>query len=173
MAEQSGEEQSPGVREQAHAMREDLAPSKLNARLEEVIEERPKTRHLLDFSIVGKALLAAAVVAVVLLILTSAQVAAIALVVVFVGGWLLGAQLSYDRRRETRDVRAREEDEEAGADDEGAEEDDSPPRQAEARRADPDSEEYAADRGEVEAEQEQEGKAGNGGDPRRGQRAER
>jgi hypothetical protein len=169
MAEQSREDQSPSLREQAQAMREDLAPSKLNAHLEEAIEERPKARHVLDFTIVGKALLAAAVVALVLLVLTSAQVAAIALVVVFVGGWLIGAQVSYDRRRETRDARAGDD---SGAGD-GGEEDDSPPRQAEARSPDPDSEEYAADRGEVEAEQEQEGKAGNGSDPRREQRAER
>lgn len=151
MAEQSREDQSPSLREHAQAMREDLAPSKLNDRLEEVIEERPKARHLLDFTIVGKALLAAAVVALVLLVLTSAQVAAIALVVVFLGGWLIGAQVSYDRRRETRDVRPGNDE---GADD-GGEEDDSPPRQAEARKPDPDSEEYAADRGENEAEQEQ------------------
>jgi hypothetical protein len=158
MAEQSREDQSPSLGEQARAMREDLAPSKVNARLEEVIEERPKARHLLDFSIVGKALLAAAIVAVVLLILVSAQAAAIGLVVVFVGGWLLGAQLSYDRRRETRDARARQETGER-PDDGGGEEDESPPRQSEARSAQPDSDEYAADRGENEAEQEQEGKA--------------
>jgi hypothetical protein len=172
MAEQSREDQSPSLREQAQAMREDLAPSRVNAKLEELIDERPKTRHLLDFSIVVKALLAAAVVAVVLLILTSAQVAGIALVVVFFGGWLIGAQLSYDRRRETRDVRGGEDEGERPRR-EGAEEDVSPPRQAEARRAEPDSEERAGDRGELEAEQEQQGKAGNGSDPRREQHAER
>ena len=165
------EDQSPGTGEQVKAVREDLAPSKLNARLEEVIDERPKTRHLLDFSIVGKALLAAVVVALVLWILLSAQIAAFALVIVFVAGWLIGAQVSYDRRRGTRDVREDDGDE---AGDDGAEEEDAPPRQAESRKPDADSDEYAADRGEAEAEQEQEGKgARNGTDPQREQHAER
>src|SRR3712207_1516240 len=101
----------------------------MEQKLQEVVEERPKARHLLDFSIVAKALVAAVVVAAILWLLVNAQLAAIALVVVFIGGWLLMAQLSYDRRRETRD---------AGS-------------------AEPDESGYQGDRGEIEAEREQEG----------------
>ena len=125
------DEKNTGIGEHARALREDFAPDKLEGKLQEVIEERPKTRHMLDFAIVGKALLAAVVVALVLWLLFSPQLAAIALVVVFVGGWLLLAQLSYEKRRETRDT----------------------------QDADPDPSGYAGDRGEVEAEQEQEGDA--------------
>ena len=156
MGEEQKEEQ-PGLGEQAKALREDMSPSKLNAKLEEVIEERPKTAHLLDFNIVGRALLAAVVIAVILGLLVSWPIAAVALVVVFFGGWLLGAQLSYDRRRPTRDVRDDEDKEESGGSTgSGAEEDDSPSRQAEARSPSGDSDEYQGDRGEAEAEQEQE-----------------
>ena len=171
MTDERREEQDPSLGEQVKAVRDDFAPSKLNDRLEEVLEERPKARRLLDFSIVGKALLAAVVVALVLALLVSPKIAAIALVVIFVGGWLLGAQLSYDQRRETKDARAEDGDGD-GADD-GGEEDDAPARQAESRRAEPDDEEYEGDRGEAEADQEQEGKAsGNGDDPSRKQPAE-
>ncbi|HEX8054248.1 MAG TPA: hypothetical protein VF517_14755 [Thermoleophilaceae bacterium] len=106
MAEEPREEESPSAGEQVKALREDLSPAKLNAKLEEVIEERPKTAHLLDFRIVGQALLAAAIVALILLVLIGPKIGALALVVVFAGAWLLGAQLSYDRRRQTRDARA-------------------------------------------------------------------
>ena len=160
MAEEQREEQA-GLREQAKALREDMSPAKLNAKLEETIQERPKTAHLLDLRIVGRALLAAVVVAVILGLLVSWPVAAVALVVVFFGGWLLTAQLSYDRRRPTRDARADEDgdkEESGGSTGSGAEEDDSPSRQSEARSASADSDEYQADRGEAEAEQEQEGK---------------
>jgi hypothetical protein len=125
------DEKNTGIGGHARALREDLAPDKLEDKLQEVIEERPKAKHLLDFAIVGKALLAAVVVALVLWLLFSPKLAAIALVVVFVGAWLLMAQLSYDKRRETRDTRS----------------------------ADPDPSGYEGDRGEVEAEQEQEGDA--------------
>lgn len=175
-----GEEQkdlNPSMREQASALREEMSPSRLNEKLEETIEERPKAQHLLDFRIVGIALAAAVVVALILAVLFSAQLAAIALVVVFIGGWLLGAQLSYDRRRPTRDPNEEEEEEESPAakrddkdddrsgakdaeDDDraaakGSEAEDSPPRQAEARSPD-DSGQYQGDRGETEATQEQE-----------------
>jgi hypothetical protein len=157
MGEEQKEEQ-PGLGEQAKALRKDMSPAKLNEKLEEVIEERPKTAFLLDWKFVGWALVAAAVVAIILGLLISWPVAAIALVVVFFGGWLLGAQLSYDRRRPTRDVSEAEEEEAEKKTESGAEEDDSPSRQSEARSASEDSDEYEADRGEVEAEQEQEGK---------------
>jgi hypothetical protein len=130
------DEKNTGIGEHARALREDFAPAKLESKLQEVIEERPKTRHLLDFSIVREALLAAVIVALVLWLLFSPQLAAIALVVVFVGGWLLIAQLSYDKRRDTRDTRDTSESD-----------------------PDPDPSGYAGDRGEVEAEQEQEGDA--------------
>lgn len=123
------EEQKQGMGAQARALKEDLAPDRVERKLQDVIEERPKARFLLDFSIVAKALVAAVVVAGLLWLLASAQVAAIALVVVFVGGWLLLAQVTYDRRRETRD----------------------------ARSPDPGDGGYEGDRGEVEAEREQEG----------------
>lgn len=113
------------------ALRDEFAPDRVEEKLQEVIEERPKARHLLDFSIVLKALAAAVVVAALLWLIVSAQVAGIALIVVFLGTWLGMAQLSYDKRRETRD--ARESDPE------------------------PESSGYAGDRGEVEAEQEPEG----------------
>ena len=125
------DEKNPGIGEQARALREDLKPDRLEEKLQEVIEERPKTKHLLDFSIVGKALLAAVVTALVLWLIFSPQLAAIALVVVFVGVWLGMAQLSYDKRRETRDSRS----------------------------AEPGESGYEGDRGEVEAEREQEGDA--------------
>ena len=135
------DEQKPGMRDHARALRDDLAPSKVDEKLQEVAEERPKTKHLLDFSIVGKALLAAVVTALVLWLLFSAQLAAIALVVVFIGTWLLLAQLSYDRRRETTD----------------------------ASSAEPEPSGYEGDRGEVEAERELEGDAAspNGSQPDR------
>jgi hypothetical protein len=119
------------------ALREEFSPDRVEQKLQEVVEERPKARHLLDFSIVGKALLAAVVVAVLLWLIFSPQLAGIALVVVFLGAWLGMAQLSYDRRRETRD---------ASADDADDDED-----------AKPDPSGYEGDRGEVEAEREQEG----------------
>jgi flagellar biosynthesis component FlhA len=146
MGEEQKEEQ-PGLGEQAKALREDMSPSKLNEKLEEVIEERPKTAHVLDFAIVGRALLAAAVIAVILGLLIGWPIAAIALVVVFFGGWLLGAQLSYDRRRPTRD-----------ASDDEEEEEEKKKETAASGKDDEDEDEYEADRGEVEAEQEQEGK---------------
>jgi Flp pilus assembly protein TadB len=120
------DEKKSGIGEQARALREDLSPSKIDEKLGEAIEERPKAKHLLDFSIVGKAVLAAVVVALILWLLFSPQLAAIALVLVFLGVWLGMAQLSYDKRRETRD----------------------------ARSAEPDSSGYEGDRGEVEAEKE-------------------
>ena len=117
------------AREQAQALREDLAPARMEEKLSEVIEERPKAKHLLDFTIVGKAVLAAVVVALILWLIFSPQLAAIALVLVFLGTWLGLAQLSYDRRRPTR----------------------------EADSAEPEPSGYEGDRGEVEAEREQEG----------------
>jgi hypothetical protein len=145
-----GEERKDGLGAQARALKDDLSPARVEQKLEEVVEERPKARHLLDFSIVAKALVAAVVVAAILWLLVSAQLAAVALVVVFVGSWLLIAQLSYDRRRDTRD----------------------------ARSAEPDESGYEGDRGEVEAQREQEGERGgdddegegpsrNGSDPQR------
>lgn len=128
-----GEERKEGFGEQARALKEDLSPAKVEQKLEQVVEERPKTRHLLDFTIVAKALVAAVVVAALLWLLVNPQLAAIALVVVFIGGWLLMAQLSYDRRRETRDA-----------------------------SAEPDESGYEGDRGEVEAQHEQEGGDGEG-----------
>jgi Flp pilus assembly protein TadB len=130
MAEEPREEESTSAREQAKALREDLSPSKLNEKLEGVIEERPKTAHLLDFKVVGQALLAAAIVALLLLVLVNAQIAALALVVVFLAAWLIGAQLSYDRRRQTRDAREGDGGSGSGS---GSEEEDAPARQAEAR----------------------------------------
>ena len=118
------------------ALREEFSPDRVEKKLQEVVEERPKARHLLDFSIVGKALLAAVVVALLLWLIFSPQLAGIALVVVFLGAWLGMAQLSYDRRRETREARA--------SDDEDDED------------AKPDPSGYEGDRGEVEAEREQE-----------------
>jgi hypothetical protein len=166
MPDEPREEQSPGLGEQARALREDLSPERLNKRLEEVIEERPKTRYVLDYGIFGKALLAAVVVALVLWLVVGAAAAAIGLVVVFFGGWLLGAQVSYDRRRGTRDVRESDDDGES-------EEDTAPARQAEARAPDADSGDdgpsYQGNRGEVEAEQEQDDEhrpGRNGTDPR-------
>ena len=120
----------------ARALKDDMSPAKVEEKLQEVVEQRPKTRHLLDFSIVGKALVAAVVVALILWLLVNAQLAAIALVVVFIGGWLLMAQLSYDRRRETHDVRAGDD----------ADDSDSP---------EPEESGYQGDRGEVEAQKEQ------------------
>ena len=114
------------------ALREQFAPDRVEKKLQEVVEERPKARFLLDFAIVGKALLAAIVVAGLLWLIFNPQLAGIALVVVFLGVWLGMAQAGYDRRRETRDAR-----------------DD----------ADPDASGYEGDRGEVEAEREQEGDA--------------
>jgi Flp pilus assembly protein TadB len=137
--EQAPEGETPSAGEQVKALREDLSPAKLNAKLEEVIEERPKTAHLLDFKIVGQALLAAAVVALILWLLIGPKIAALALVVVFLGVWLIGAQMSYDRRRQTRDVRKGDGDGDGdGGDggsgsDAGSEEEDAPARQAEAR----------------------------------------
>jgi hypothetical protein len=54
MGEEQREEQ-PSVGEQAKALRKDLSPSKLNSKLEDVIEERPKTAHVLDLKIVCSA----------------------------------------------------------------------------------------------------------------------
>ena len=141
------EERNEGLGAQARALKEDMAPARVEEKLQEVVRERPKARFLLDFSIVAKALVAAVVVAAILWLLASAQIAAIALVVVFVGGWLLMAQLGYDRRRETRD----------------------------ARSAEPEDSGYEGDRGEVEAQREQEGEdeddgegpSRNGADPHR------
>jgi hypothetical protein len=173
MADQTHEANSSGYGEQASALRDDLSPRRLNDRLEEVMDERPKTRYMLDFGIVGKALLAAVVVTVVLALIFSPRVAAFGLVIVFLGGWLIGAQVTYDRRRGTRDVREDDsgdedegEDEDSGREAEAtghsdsAEEQDAPPRQAEARAPQADSEGgedsgYQGNRGEVEAEQEQ------------------
>lgn len=113
------------------ALREEFAPDRMEQKLQEVMEERPKARHLLDFAIVLKAVVAAVVVAALVWLIFSAQIAGVALIVVFLGTWLGMAQLSYDRRRETRDAR------------------------------EPEPSGYAGDRGEVEAEQEQEGQAGD------------
>jgi hypothetical protein len=127
------EEKNHGLGEQARALRDDLRPSNLDEKLQEKVEERPKTRHLLDFAIVGKALLAAAIVALILGLIFSPRLAAVALVVVFFGTWLGLAQLSYDRRRQTSDPDAED--------------------------VEPDPSGYQGDRGEVEAEREQEGDA--------------
>ena len=124
------------------ALREEFGPDRVEKKLQEVMEERPKARHLLDFSIVLKALAAAVVVAAIAWLIFSAQIAGVALIVVFLGTWLGMAQLSYDRRRETRDAREAD--------------------------AEPKPSGYAADRGEVEAEQEQEGDAGDDDEPTAG-----
>ncbi|HEX8745330.1 MAG TPA: hypothetical protein VF712_19545 [Thermoleophilaceae bacterium] len=100
------EENVSGIGGHARALREEMSPAKVEAKLEEVVEERPKAKHLLDFAIVGKALLIAVVVALILWLIFSPQLAAIALVLVFVGAWLGLAQMSYERRRETRDARS-------------------------------------------------------------------
>jgi Flp pilus assembly protein TadB len=99
------DEKSPGIGEQARALRDDLAPAKLERKLEEVIEERPKAGHLLDFEVVGKALLAAVVLALLVWLLIGPRLAAIVLVVGFLGAWFGLAQMSYDRRRPTKDTR--------------------------------------------------------------------
>ena len=109
------------------ALRDEFSPDRVESKLQEVVDERPKAKYLLDFTIVGKALLAAVVVAALLWLIFSAPLAGVGLVLVFFGAWLGLAQLAYDKRRETRD----------------------------ARDADPDESGYAGDRGEVEAEREQ------------------
>jgi hypothetical protein len=135
------EERKEGLGAHARALKDEMSPARVEEKLQEVVEERPKTRFLLDFSIVAKALVAAVVVAALLWLLVNAQLAAIALVVVFIGGWLLLAQVSYDRRRETRDARSSAEPGESG---------------------------YEGDRGEVEAQREQKDgdEADGGGDDR-------
>jgi len=100
------DEKNPGLRENARALREEMSPAKIDRKLEEAVEERPKARYLLDFTIVGKAVLAAVVVALILWLIFSPQLAALALVVVFLGTWLGLAQMSYERRRTTRDARS-------------------------------------------------------------------
>ena len=127
MGEEQDNDRNEGFGAQARALKEDFSPDKVERKLQEVVDERPKARFLLDFTIVAKALVAAVVVAGLLWLLVNAQIAAIALVVVFIGGWLLLAQVSHDRRRETRDARSEE----------------------------PDESGYEGDRGEVEAEKEQ------------------
>jgi hypothetical protein len=131
-----GEERKEGLGAHARALKDDMSPGRVEEKLQEVVDERPKVRFLLDFSIVGMALAAAVVVAALLWLLVNAQLAAVALVVVFIGAWLLIAQVSHDRRRETRDARSPE----------------------------PDSSGYEGDRGEVEAEREQQDDD-EGGDP--------
>jgi Flp pilus assembly protein TadB len=91
--------------DQARALKEDLAPSRLEGQLQDAVSERPMVRHLLATDIVVKAVAAAVVVALILWLLISAQIAAIALVAVFFATWLTLARISYDRRRETRDTR--------------------------------------------------------------------
>ena len=118
------DEESPSLREQASALKEDWKPSRLEETLEEAASDRPMVKHLLDFGIVIRALAIAAVVTLVLLLLASAALAAIGLVVVFFGSWLLLARLSYDRRRETRDAGdGDDEDSESDSDDDDAESD--------------------------------------------------
>ena len=92
-------------RSTTQALRDELSPDRVEKKLQEVVEERPKAKHLLDFAIVGKAVLIAVVVALLLWLIFSPQLAGIALIVVFLGAWLGLAQLSYDRRRKTRDTR--------------------------------------------------------------------
>ncbi|HEX8646966.1 MAG TPA: hypothetical protein VF715_08680 [Thermoleophilaceae bacterium] len=129
------EDDKQGVGAHARALKDDLSPDKVEGKLQEVVRERPKARFLLDFSIVAKALVAAVVIAGLLWLLVGPRLAAVALVVVFVGGWLLMAQLGYDRRRDTH---------EAGS-------------------PEPDESGYEGDRGEVEAQREQQGDEGGEG----------
>ena len=129
------EDEKQGLGAQARALRDDLAPSKMEEKLEAAVEERPTARHLLDFSIVGKALLIAAVVAAIVWLLIGPRLAAVVLLVLFIGGWILMAQRSADRRRETHDARASDDDADPEPGDSG----------------------YEGDRGEIEAEQEQQG----------------
>jgi len=82
-------------------MREMLAPGNVNERLEEAVDERPLIKHLLDFGIVGRALLIAAVLTIIALILFSPMIAGIVLILSFFASWVLLAVRSYEKRRPT------------------------------------------------------------------------
>ena len=87
--------------EMREGAREMLSPRGANERLEEAVAERPLARHLLDFKIVGRAVLIAAVLTIVCAILFSPILGAVVLVLSFFASWILLAARSYEQRRPT------------------------------------------------------------------------
>ena len=101
-AEEVQSDRGTGLGDQARALKEDLAPARLKHELEEAIEDQPMARQLLSIEIVLRAAAVAAVVALLIWLIVGARLAAIALVVVFLGTWLVWSRVSYDQRRRTR-----------------------------------------------------------------------
>jgi hypothetical protein len=111
--ERAEEQQGSGIRRAVSEMRSDLSREKMDERLNEVIEERPLVRHLLDMQIVLRAVLIAGVAALIVLIILSARLAGLVLILAFFAAWVFLATRSYERRRGTRDASEADEDAEA------------------------------------------------------------
>ena len=91
-----------GLGEGVREMREGFSRDKIETRLDDVMSERPVTKHLLDMHIVVRAVLIAAVLTLIVAVLISVKLAAVVLLVSFGASWFILANRQYNRRKPTR-----------------------------------------------------------------------
>ena len=91
-----------GLGEGVREMREGLSRDKIESRLDDVISERPVTKHLLDVRVVVRALLIAAVLTLIVSLLLSPKLGAVVLIVSFGAAWFIIANRQYSRRKPTK-----------------------------------------------------------------------
>jgi hypothetical protein len=103
-----------GLGEGMREMREDISLGKVEGRLDEAVEERPVMKHLLDLSVVLKAIAIAAVLTLILVVIGHPRLGAAVLVISFIASWLILATRQYNKRRPTKPVG---EDDDADGDD--------------------------------------------------------
>jgi len=96
VAQASGGE---GLGEGVRTMAREVSPSKLNPKLEEVVQSQPLLEQLLSFKVLGKAVAVAAVVAIVFYFLLSPILAGVGLVLAFFVSWYAFAAKGADRVR--------------------------------------------------------------------------
>jgi Flp pilus assembly protein TadB len=89
-----------GLREGAGELREDVSRENIESKLQDVVNERPVAKYLLDMGIVLRALLVAAIICLIL-VWISPKAAAFFLVVGFLAAWAILAVREYNRRRPT------------------------------------------------------------------------
>ncbi|MEA2482034.1 MAG: hypothetical protein QOJ07_3956 [Thermoleophilaceae bacterium] len=107
---------SQGFGEGVRGLASKARPSELEPKLEEAMENQPLLPHLLSLKVVLIAAGIGAVVALLLALLVAPIAGGIGLLLTFFAAWLIGANRSYAKRRETRDANSSDadEDEDAG-----------------------------------------------------------
>ena len=105
-------ERTSAMREDARNMRESVRRDNLEEKLEDVVEEKPGVRPVLEPRPLLIALGIAAVLTLIVALLASVRLAALVLVISFFASWAIVSLRSFDKRRPTQDPDAEDRDDE-------------------------------------------------------------